>query len=236
MKKIILMTMIAIMSTAVQAQIVGSKNSRITITREAKEQKPIFDYNRLYLGYANMVANETGVETLHGFKFGYLHGFSILKKYPLYVQAGLELQYGTYGDSYTDSYFSNSNYTQYYEESNRIHALSFTVPASLTYKFTFNNGIFIEPYAGIRFRINALFNETSETTYSSDRTTSYTTDYFEGDKDSFNRFQFGGQFGVNFGYKNFSLNLGYDLYTPIYSYHKESFTYNTFTVGVAVDF
>lgn len=227
MKKFILFGMMAIISFAAQAQIVGSKNSRITVTQ--KEKAPSQDYNRLYVGYANMTAHGdvNNMDALQGFKVGYLHAFSITKKVPLYVQAGLELQYGTYGDTKSEGGVKATV---------RDNALGFNIPVSLTYKYTFKNGLYIEPYAGIRFRINALFNETYKVSgYGVSESGS--TSFFDGDSDeTFNRFQFGGQFGVNLGYKNYNFNLGYELYTPIYKYHDFQFKYNTFTVGVGMNF
>ncbi len=235
MKKFILFGMMAIISFAAQAQIVGSKNSRITVTH--KEKAPSQDYNRLYVGYANMTAhgdvNGDDLAALQGFKVGYLHAFSITKKVPLYVQAGLELQYGTYGKTENEGGVKVTG---------RDNILGFNIPVSLTYKYTFKNGLYIEPYAGIRFRLNALTNETykvsgygvsaSETFNLFDQEDANTLGYM----DTFNRFQFGGQFGVNLGYKNFNFNLGYELYTPIYKYRHFQFKYNTFTVGVGMNF
>lgn len=226
MKKFFIFSLIALLSVAAQAQIVSSKSSRITVTKEAQPKGD--DYNRLYFGFANYSPNgelsrESEINNFNGFKFGYLHGISLTKKLPLFLEVGGELQYGTQSESDDDEKWT-------------YNLLSLNIPLNLSYKYSFSNGLYIAPYAGIGFRCFMLGNA-KYTDLDTDRSVSYncfSSDDMDGD--TFKRFQVGGNFGVNVGYKAFNFNLGYSIYSPVYNDYGYKFKVNTFTVGIGFNF
>lgn len=223
MKKFFVLGMMAFISMFASAQIVSSNSTRIT-----KEKTPSANYSRLYLGYANMMPagdTDSDDEALQGLKFGYLKGISLTNKVPLFLQVGGEIQYGTYSDSET---------VYGYDCTTRLNELGIAIPVSLTYKYTFTNGFYLEPYAGIRFRVNLLANMSES--FDGDKET---LSFFDKDKmgdTAFKRFQFGGQIGLNFGYKALNVNVGFDMYSPISKANKYKYKYNTVTVGLGVNF
>lgn len=227
MKRFLLFATVACIAVAAQAQIVGSKNTRVTVTRELS---PINDYDRLYFGYADMEPTDEwfdgymGICTLKGFKAGYLHGFALTKSFPLFLEVGGDLHYGTYSDTYY----------RYVKE--RMSILAMNVPVSVAYKFSFKNTLWVEPYAGVSLKLNLLAKGKL-----TDEEDDYTIvdNYFDNDYMDgypFKRCQFGGQFGVNVGYKAFNFNLGYHLYSPIWNEDGYKVTFNSFTLGIGYNF
>lgn len=59
-------------------------------------------------------------------------------------------------------------------------------------------------------------------------------DFFAEGDDVCKRFQFGGQFGVNFGYKAFNFGFAYYLDTPYYKYNERGFDYKVKNHGLSL--
>ena len=184
---------------------------------------------------------------MKGFDVNYLHGFSLTQKIPLYLEVGGRLTFDTYKwDKYREYYGS------WFKEKDRFNILSLSVPINVSYKYTFNNGLYIAPFAGIHFRLNLLGQWKYETVnsdgHSHDGTINlfkaddYDDDAFcEEDEDPCKRFQFGGQLGVNFGYKAWNMGLAYYLDTPFYKYDevsnsKEDFKYKASGIALTVGY
>lgn len=93
----------------------------------------------------------------------------------------------------------------------RTNMLTISVPVSISYKLSFNNGVYLAPYAGVHFNLHMLAN--SKTTVdgkSSGKTLSMFDKKDMGSKDAtWNRFQMGYQVGANIGYNAFNFGVGY---------------------------
>lgn len=211
MKKIFTLAAIALIAATTQAQIVSSNSTKITTIQTEKVKKESNDYNRLYFGYANMSfhGDAEDIDVLHGFSLGYAHASNLVKQLPLYLEYGGEIV------------FNKNEYDK---------AFALDIPVNLTYKVASDKGFYVAPYAGIAFRFNIIGKE--EGYYDDDDD----IDWFD-DMD-FKRFQFGGQIGVNFGYKALNLGIGYRMFTPIYkeSYDGKSFKMNTHSFSATLGF
>lgn len=207
MKKFILLALVTFVTFAAQAQIVGSRNSRITVT---KTEKPMGNYNRIYAGFVSSTYDPDGgsSENPQGVKLGYLYGYMLDKTLPIFLRAGIEGEYVT----------------------DNIEVISLDVPFSVSYKYTKNN-FYVEPYAGISLRGNIMAN-------AGDDDYDFFDEDYMGEDNTWNRFQLGGQLGLNLGYKAFNFNIGYRFYTPAYSNDKydASISTSTFTVGLGLNF
>lgn len=213
-------------------------------------------YNRFYIGYSalkpHVASNVKGATTLvesanddlkslGGFKLGYLKGVSLSENLPLFLEVGAEFALNTKTNCMALEYCSDSFYDDF-----RSTSVAIDVPFSLAYKLGFSNGFYVEPYAGIRARVNVL----GKTVYtgSNSNIDSEGLNWYDdgtsqmGKDDAYRRFQFGGQFGVNLGYKAINLNIGYDMYSPIWKSDysgTDSYTkYNTrnFNIGLGYNF
>ena len=250
MKKIILATLVAFMVTGVQAQIVSSKNSRLTVEKQAKVKPEIANYNRISFGLSTMKLRDTYYDksdrevfdfddesiTLKGIDINYLRGISLTQKFPLYLEVGGRMTFDTDNESYSD-----------YDA--HINMLSLSVPVNVTYKYTFSNGFYLAPFVGIHFRTN-LFGkvkyedtdgydyEKEEYKYNIFKADDDDDDaYFDDDEDPAKRFQFGGQVGLNFGYKALNIGFAYYFDTPLYKYESKTnsmYDYKYKSGGVAL--
>ena len=161
----------AFSASIAQAQIVSSKNSRITVNKEVVAHN-YENYNRISFGLATdklkssdeKVFNFKDLDfdkksiTLKGIDLNYLRGISLTQKFPLYLEVGGRLTYDTY--KYEDSDYDEGSYYTYNESwSDRLNLLSLSIPVNVTYKYTFSNGFYIAPFAGIHFRLNLLAND-----------------------------------------------------------------------------
>lgn len=213
-------------------------------------------YNRFYIGYSalkpRMGSNYSDVtkyvdsynddlKALGGFKLGYLKGVSLSENLPLFLEVGAEFALNTSSNYVVTGNGivcdSHSAYDDF-----RSTSVAIDVPFSLAYKLGFANGLYVEPYAGIRARINVI-GKTLYTGTNSDELNWYDDGTTQMGKDNaFRRFQFGGQFGVNLGYKAINLNIGYDMYSPIWKSDESGtdsyFKFNTrnFNIGLGYNF
>ena len=130
-----------------------------------------------------------------------------------------------------------------------------TVPISLAYKFELTNGMWIEPYAGVCLKYNvsgktkhkfknapSLKNASMNWFNKSDMSKEDISDGEGGILYNYQggaackRFQFGGQVGLNIGYKSVNLNVAYQMHTPLQKTHDFKINTRAFTVGVGYNF
>ena len=145
-----------------------------------------------------------------GFSVGYDHAFSVSKSIPLFVEAGLGLQYLTYKDEEDDEYYS-------YED--KVNMLSLKVPVSLVYRWDIPGGkVSLMPFAGIALRFNVMGKKTMTESYGDGDSEEEEIDLFDkddaeeyfGDEDyAWKRFQMGWQIGVKASISNFVLGVSY---------------------------
>lgn len=171
-------------------------------------------------------------QSVTAFSIGYNKAFGIVQGTPLFIEAGLGLQYYFY--TYEDE---NSNREGDIET--KYSMLSAKVPVNLTYDFRpSNSNVSIAPYAGLNFRFNIIgkskmeFNdEDTEDYYKDERDEKLDKNLFDkddmGGKDYvWKRFQVGWQIGVNVRFNNsFLLGVSYGSdFSEIYKKHKVSTT------------
>lgn len=216
------------------------------------------DYNRVTIGYQSLTPHNNtkfisiaSDGTLDGFKIGYTHGFSLASEAPFYLEVGADFNYN--GSSSDITVLSSSLKGVKYKRTNTTCAI--TVPISMAYKFDLTNGMWIQPYAGaiLKYNIsgrtkhkfknaptlkNASMNWFNKNDMSkediSDGEGGILYNYQGGD--ACKRFQFGGQVGINIGYKNVNLNVAYQMHTPLQKTHDFKITTRAFTVGVGYNF
>ena len=162
------------------------------------------NYNRIILGWAPTKFSEKGEsETLQGFDLGWIGGYNVTneKSLPLYVETGLLM---------------NAGFGECWSENDKL--LAFSVPINATYRYHIKNTkIYVAPYFGFHFKVNALWLDDDGESYFDD----------EGTK----RFQFGMQLGVNFDISKFNIGFGWDNdFMPIYKYSR----YNAGTSGACI--
>ncbi len=191
MKKYFVLAIMAMFTLASQAQIVSSRSSRVTTTQGLYE-----DYSTLYLQWnPSSFKEDDESESFNGFSAGYNHAFSLSQSIPLYLEAGLGVQYSHWSKERSG-----------YEIT--LNMLSAKVPVSLAYKFDIPNSEFsIVPNVGLDFRFNIIGRMKVKSSYG-DESWSVFSDDDMGD-DAWKRFQVGWHIGANFMYKSLLLGASY---------------------------
>ncbi len=169
-------------------------------------------YNRIYVGYSpfNAKCSDNNYKDLkmNGFTAGYLHGFSLSEKLPLFLEVGGNIQYFM---GKQDSEIVHDNL--YIEETeSKYSLLSLNIPVNLAYKLSFaDNTLGVTPFVGLNFRANLMGKGKTESAYrSQSKDCSLFDDSTDGMGDAaWKRFQVGFNAGVNLNYKAFSLGVYY---------------------------
>jgi hypothetical protein len=168
---------------------------------------------------------ENSSMTAHGFKAGYTHGFHLSKKWPMFIEAGANLQYNR--KSIEVGVLHNDGNLYIYDAP--VSFLRLNIPVAFTWRFAVGSKKLwkISPYTGFNFGINRVYKVDGNNAF----------DYPENAAYSNNRFQFGLIEGVNFTYKrwNFGLNYVVDL-MPLEKYEAVDIKNYTGTLAIGVGY
>ncbi len=176
-------------------------------------------YNRVQVSYAPTfvsvdVEGADGL-TFNGFSVGYIHGFSLSKTLPIFIETGLNLNYGFYSDEEIDGDVKDDYYSKY--ETN-YSAMSLSVPVNFAYRFTLNDKFSITPYTGLNLKFNVLGKKkVKESEIYYDDVDEWSEDYNMFDKkevgkdQQWKRFQIGWHIGAGVNYGSWYAGLEYGL-------------------------
>lgn len=164
MKKIFLLCF-ALFSLGVSAQEGASAVNQSTKSETANMCK---FYNRVYAGYGVQFISLDGYyndsEAIHGGQVGWIHGISLTKRSPLYIEFGMGL--GFYRKTgvtdlsvpvidETTGTFRLSSYSL--EE--KYSMVRISVPINLTYRIQIDKNVMFAPYVGFTCHFNVLNEE-----------------------------------------------------------------------------
>jgi hypothetical protein len=152
----------------------------------------------------------------NGISLGYSKAFSVSKNLPLYLEAGLGVQYSY--DKKTASNSLEDLSIQY--STKKFRMLSAKVPVTLAYKYDIPNiKVSVLPFIGVNFRFNALARQNTENIIMKNGEILYQerhkADCFDSDDMgksdyTWNRFQAGWEFGVKATYDSkYMIGLSY---------------------------
>lgn len=212
MKKFKLFVLAAFLglATNASAQFVnsGSSNSSASSTSSSFDFTSVKTngWSRIYVSYLpskmKLDYDDADDFKFKGFQVGWLKGFGLTQRLPLYMEAGAAIQYRSYKDEESDSY---------YDFSQKCNLLSLNIPVNLLYRFNITDDFSISPYFGLDFRINLLGKNKYEETYDGD-TDSWDGNLFDDDdmdNEAWKRFQAGWHIGVGFDYRIIHIAVEY---------------------------
>lgn len=212
MKKFKLFVLAAFLglATSASAQFVnsGSSNSSASSTSSSFDFTSVKTngWSRIYVSYLpskmKLDYDDADDFKFKGFQVGWLKGFGLTQRLPLYMEAGAAIQYRSYKDEESDSY---------YDFSQKCNLLSLNIPVNLLYRFNIKDDFSISPYFGLDFRINLLGKNKYEETYDGD-TDSWDVNLFDDDdmdNEAWKRFQAGWHIGVGFDYRIIHIAIEY---------------------------
>ena len=235
MKKFKLFVLAAFLglATSASAQFVNSGSSNSSASSSSS-----FDFtsvktdgwSRIYVSYlpskVKFDYDDADDMKFKGFQVGWLKGFGLTQRLPLYMEAGAALQYRSYKDEESDSDYG-------YEFSDKYTMLSLNIPINLLYRFNITDNVSISPYFGLDFRINLMGKNKYEVTYIGE-TESEDWNLFDDedmDNEAWNRFQAGWHIGVGVDYR--AIHVGVEYGTDFSEIaEKTKFATTAITVGL----
>lgn len=110
-------------------------------------------YDRFQISYVNeKISPDKGDDTsLNGVGLNWIHGISVSKNLPLYVQTGLDLHLGFWSDEEKQDFGYNEGYYK-----SKITTLNAAIPVNLAYKINASSSFSIEPLIGLNVKFNIL--------------------------------------------------------------------------------
>lgn len=171
------------------------------------------DYNRIGLSYDYTYYTEPVATSTNGFGLNYMHGFSISKSHPMFIELGASLGFNFHGDSEWDDDEDELVKSQFQN-------FNVKVPVNFTWRFRLGDNFYVSPFAGLNFQLNYIERErVGVAGIWSDWENMLDDDY------GWNVFQMGWQAGLNFQYDQ--VLLGAQIGTSfIPSYHESFAGYN----------
>lgn len=208
-------------------------------------------YNRITLSYDNWKSSKEmfydDADATNGFAIDYIHGFSVSKTLPIFVETGIGANFGFWGDTNDESY-SDADLKY------RFTQISMAIPVNVAYKFNINENFSIQPYLGLNFKFNLYANmnwkfdcedselqddiddlsdDDFEETFGFPRNMSMFDKDYLGKDGQWKRFQLGWHVGVGVNIKALYIGLSYGTdFMPICKKHNTS----NFKVGLGFNF
>ncbi len=199
-------------------------NTTATTTKTAKNAGTMGSYDnwsRFYVAYDPMTIDldkdffGKDMEFKSAFSVGYSYAFNVVNNLPVYVEAGLAFNLGSFKDTEKDS---GEEYGVSYstESTDKITQMSLLIPVNLMYKWDATDAISVVPYLGLRGRYILSMKEKYEVKVTVDgetETESKTTNMYdeeEGLGEYLKHFMLGYQVGVQGHFNNFYVGLEYN--------------------------
>lgn len=246
----ILLTAILAISCAMPAAAQFANTGNTTTTTTTRVARDINPYDRVSVSYVNTMLS-TDVKnaddfSINGVGIDYIHGFSLSKSFPLYLETGVKATLSFYSreDCTLSNIWNDDAENKYFKTT--FQTLSAAIPLNLAYKFTLTNGeVSIVPYVGLNFKFNIMAS--GKQVYNPDN------DFEDSKKDKFSlfdkkdleevaswdkdncwkRFQLGWHIGAGLNYRQLYIGLSYG--TDFMELAKKVNT-STFAVSVGYNF
>lgn len=154
-KKTILAAAALCMAATVSAQTeAGNGYNRVNLSYDNVHFSANSKLNNLTKGY--FLGND-GM-SLNGFGLEYTRGIAVSKKLPMFVEAGIKMEFaaGTVSDYDKDAEC---------EYKLNAQSLSFIIPINYVYSISIGNNMSVAPYLGINFKLNTLGRQKSKRLY-----------------------------------------------------------------------
>lgn len=226
----------------------GKSNGASASTQE------IAPYNQFGISYTNVkytwdIPGDDDMDDIstNGISLKYIHGFSVSQKLPMYVETGLNLNFG-FASNDVDI---DEDYEDVLAISNKYQFAALAIPVNFAYKFNINETVAIKPYIGLNLKFNLMGRTKMNVDVLDDDLYDYIDEddlegewasYYSkkdmGDKDSvWNRFQMGWHIGADVQFNKFYVGLNYGTdFIKAWKYKKYSVNSGTFNIGIGVCF
>lgn len=189
-------------------------------------------YNRVAVSYdhTNLSFNKDaasfldadGSETagLNGFGLNYIHGFGVAEN--MFVETGANVDF-----LFGNKSFKESEDGDWWEDKYKFQNINIQVPVNFVYRFNLTEGVSLDPYIGLNFKLH--LTEKYQNEFSDSDGDKYEGDWvsvfddgekaMDGKDYTWNRFQMGWHVGIGCNYEKYYLGVqvGTD-FIPAYSH------------------
>lgn len=176
MKKSVVAAAMLLMAVPAFAQVIRSHSTDVTKMTNTATSDHEESYNRIGISYTNtsyglndqakamirMSAEDeikkdiSGISS-NGFSIDYAHGWSLSKKYPMYLEAGLRFGFNAGSTTLFEESFKVDGASLSTTGKASLQNINFTIPVNFVWKFNVNalgNDFVIAPYTGINLKFN----------------------------------------------------------------------------------
>lgn len=248
MKKFFALACAALLTVPAFAQFTtgGGASASTAANTDSYDQVGIY-YNNSHFSYDYPGEHDPDPINTNGFALQWLHGFSVSKSLPMFVEAGLNFNFNV-GSQDADKEESDTYEGQKYQYA------ALAIPVNFAYKWNVNESIAIKPYLGLNLKFNLLGREKTQITdkyreYLEDREyddiledydkwySFFSKDDMDGKEFTWNRFQLGWHIGVDFSFNKFFVGINYGTdFIPAQKYKKYKTNSSTLNLGVGLYF
>lgn len=153
MKKLHILMLCSALAVGLNASAQFSNNTSNGGSRANYSGEIESSYDRFQISYVNeKVSPDKGDDqSTNGVGLKWIHGISVSKNLPLYVQTGLDLHLGFWSDEVQMKSYSNETYHK-----TKLTTLNAAIPVNLAYKFNVGQSFSIEPLVGLNVKFNIL--------------------------------------------------------------------------------
>ena len=215
-----------VLALAIIASIGAANAQRAAEYDLGTRQADYKSYNRIGLSYNNVGYNlnseakddlEIDGFSLNGFGIDYIHGFSLTRSLPMFLELGANVNFN-FGTPLSEE---EDRYTYKMKMQN----INLQVPVNYVYRFNVADSFSIAPYVGLNFKLNLTTRGKESMEYEGEKEEDDWYSFYdkeEMDGEPWNRFQMGWHIGVGFRYSNLYLGLQYGTdFIPAWKYDED---------------
>ncbi len=201
-------------------------------------------YNNTHFGFNSAAGDSDDNFSTNGFGIGYTHGFSLSSSCPIFLETGLNLNFG-FDSSSEENKMEQGGYWMSSKVTSKKQFMDLQIPVNFVYSFHATENFSISPYVGLNFKVNVLGRYRNDVDVdsnlpsnvldkdnlngSSDWLSVFSKDDMDGGDNTWNRFQMGWQVGVGFQYKPVYLGVQYGTdFIPAFKYKEAKVNTGTF--------
>lgn len=173
-------------------------------------------YNRVAISYDNThfgFNKEAGSSdenfSTNGVGINYIHGFSVSSTLPMFVETGLNFNFGFGSKSYKKSEYGGT----WYQDKTKAQFINIQVPVNFAYRFNITDDVTISPYLGLNLKLNLagkLRYDTDSNDPDKKEKGKWESVYDKKNWDpTWNRFQMGWHIGAGVQYRPFYFGIQY---------------------------
>lgn len=192
-------------------------------------------YNRAALSYNhdnlsyNKEMGDFGVG-LNGFGLNYIHGFGVAEN--MFVEVG---------GNFNFNFGSDSESVEGYKFETKYQNINLQVPVNYVYRFNVADGVSIDPYVGLNFKLHLTAKTKFEETEDGETEKSDWVSAFDEDKvgkdNTWNRFQMGWHVGAGLNYDRYYLGVQFGTdFLPIYKQDKAKINTSSLKISLGYTF